>query len=202
MRLPGAACANEAPSTAVARRDGRSHKRSGGTSTRPFAPVSVEPSVGAIGVGHPWVLIRMLCIGATTTILHLVGDSHERCARAGRQDCAVRDARPQCHATRSRFPPLCAPTPPHWRRGINRSTASASQAASARSSPRRVSDTSPQGPAHRIRTAERPWSAPVCGRRKPSDGRFAAGASRSPAQTEARGHSERELRFALQPELE
>ena len=74
--------------------------------SRPSAPSALAT---------PWVLIRMLCIGATMTILQLVGDSHERCARAGRQDCAVRDTRPQCHATRFRFPPFCMPTPPHWR---------------------------------------------------------------------------------------
>ena len=68
MRLPGAACANEAPSKAVARRDGRSHKRSGGTSTRPFAPVSVEPSVGAIGVGHP--------VGLDPHAVHWGDDDH------------------------------------------------------------------------------------------------------------------------------
>ena len=75
--------------------------------SRPSAPSALAT---------PWVLIRMLCIGATMTILQLVGDSHERCARAGRQDFAVRDTRPQCHATSFRFPPFCMPNPPHWRR--------------------------------------------------------------------------------------
>ena len=45
-----AACADGARSTAVARRDGRSHKRPGGTSTKLLASVTFDPSVGAIGV--------------------------------------------------------------------------------------------------------------------------------------------------------
>jgi hypothetical protein len=39
-------------STAVARRDGRSHTRAGGTATQPLASVPFDPSIGAIGVGH------------------------------------------------------------------------------------------------------------------------------------------------------
>lgn len=91
MRLrTAAACANGARSTAVARRDGRSHKRSGGTSTKLLASVPFDPSVGAIGVDLAASLGQHAprrC--GPTTFLHLVGDSHDRCARTERHELAV-----------------------------------------------------------------------------------------------------------------
>ena len=91
MRLRTALRANEAQSAAVARRrDERSHTRSGGTSTRSRAPAPPDPSVGAIGVGHAAGCDQRAAHGTTTTNLQLVGDSHDRCARAKRHELAVR----------------------------------------------------------------------------------------------------------------
>ena len=73
-----AACANGARSTAVACRDGRSHKRSGGTSTKLLASVPFDPSVGAIGVDLAASLGQHAprrC--GPTTFLHLVFPKNE-----------------------------------------------------------------------------------------------------------------------------
>ena len=65
------------------RRSPRSHKRTGGTSTQSLASVPFDPSIGAIGVATVAAgLDQQVRIGTTATILHLVGDSRDRCARA------------------------------------------------------------------------------------------------------------------------
>ena len=88
VRLRTAACANGARSTAVARCDGRSHKRPGGTSTKLVASVPFDPSVGAIGVDLAASLGQHAPRRSGPTTF-LVGDSNDRCARTERHGLAV-----------------------------------------------------------------------------------------------------------------
>ena len=73
------------------RRSPRSHKRTGGTSTQSLASVPFDPSIGAIGVATVAAgLDQQVRIGTTATILHLVGDSRDRCALRRRERVSCR----------------------------------------------------------------------------------------------------------------